>query len=40
MKCAFVMGPGAMLYIPKFYKDWLSRSEVDGGGFTDSIVIA
>jgi hypothetical protein len=25
------MDSGAMIYIPKFYKDWFNHSEVDNG---------
>jgi hypothetical protein len=34
MKYAVEMGTDAMIYIPKFHKDWFSHSKVDGGGYT------
>jgi hypothetical protein len=29
-------GPGAVIYIPKFHKDWFSHLKVDRGGYIDA----
>jgi phospholipase C len=36
MKYAIEIGSGAMMYVLKFHEDWLSHSEIDKGGYTDT----
>jgi hypothetical protein len=41
MKYAAEIGSSAMIYIPKFYKNWFRHSKVDGENrHTDTMVIS